>query len=125
MSHSDARCSGQACLQYSSYKAYGLSFNASYELDVWGLAHANLRAAQEQLKSARFAQQSLALSVTANTANQYFKVLALRRRLAIAHEDIDAINGILEVINLRVKAGATSRTAQALMIDSTAAPSQS
>ncbi|TMQ07422.1 MAG: efflux transporter outer membrane subunit [Deltaproteobacteria bacterium] len=106
--HSNAGCSGQACLQYASGKAYGLSVNASYELDVWGLVHANLRAAQEQLKSARFAQQSLALSVTANTANQYFNVLAIRRRLAIAHEDIDAINGILEVIKLRVKAGATS-----------------
>jgi outer membrane protein, multidrug efflux system len=105
---SNAGCSGQACLQYASYQAYGLNFNASYELDMWGLAHANLRAAQEQLKSTRFAQQAVALSVTANTADQYFNVLAIRRRLAIAHEDIDAINGILEVIKLRVKAGATS-----------------
>jgi len=107
--HTSAGCSGQACLQYSSLMAYSLSLNASYELDVWGLARANLHAAQEQLKSARFARQALALSVTANTANQYFAVLAIRRRLAIAHEDIDAINGILEVIKLRVKAGATSQ----------------
>jgi len=109
VSRTSASCSGQACLQYSSLKAYSLSFNASYELDVWGLARDNLRAAQEQLKSARFARQALALSVTANTANQYFAVLAIRRRLAIAHEDIDAINGILEVIKLRVTAGATSQ----------------
>jgi outer membrane protein, multidrug efflux system len=107
--HTNAGCSGQACLQYSPLKVYSLSFNASYELDVWGLARASLHAAQEQLKSARFAQQALALSVTANTADQYFTVLAIRRRLAIAHEDIDAINGILEVIKLRVKAGATSQ----------------
>lgn len=107
-SHTSGGCSGQACLQYSSVRAYGLNFSASYELDVWGLAHDNLRAAQEQVKFARFAQQSLALSVTASTADQYFNVLAVRRRLAILHEDIAAINGILEVVNLRVKAGATS-----------------
>lgn len=106
--HTSASCSGQACLQYSSVRAYGLNFSASYELDVWGLARDNLRAAREQIKAARFAQQSLALSVTASTANQYFNVMAIRRRIAIVHEDIEAINGILEVINLRVKAGATS-----------------
>jgi NodT family efflux transporter outer membrane factor (OMF) lipoprotein len=108
LSHTNAGCGGQACMQEGSVKAYGLSFSASYELDVWGLTRDNLRAAQQQLRTARFAQQSLALSVTANTANQYFNVLAVRRRQAIAHEDIDAINGILEVIRLRVKAGATS-----------------
>ena len=85
-----------------------MSFNASYELDLWGLARDNLRAANEQLKSARFAQQSMALMVTANVANQYFDVLAIRRRIAIANENIAAINGILEVVKLRVKAEATS-----------------
>jgi len=102
-------CSGQSCQRFGSGKAFGLTFNASYELDFWGLARNNLRAANEQLKSARFAQQSVALTVTANVANQYFNVLAIRRRIAIAHENIDAINSILQVIQLKVKAGASSR----------------
>lgn len=101
-------CSGQSCQQYPSGKMFGLSFNASYELDFWGLARDNLRAADEQLKAARFAGQSVALSVTANVANQYLNVLAIRRRITIAHQYIDAINAILEVIKLRVKAGAAS-----------------
>ena len=37
------------------------------------------------------------------------EVLAIRRRIAIVHQYIAAINAILDVINLRVKAGATSR----------------
>ncbi len=104
----DGGCKGQACARYGSGKQFGLSFNASYELDFWGLARDNLRAANEQLKAARFARESVALTVTANVASQYLNVLAIRRRIAIQHQNIDAINAILEVVKLRVKAGATS-----------------
>jgi len=88
--------------------AFGLNLGASYEVDVWGLARSNLRAATETLKSARFAHQAVALTVTADVANTYFSVLALRRRVAIANEDIVAINGILKTIELRVSTGKSS-----------------
>ncbi|MGA2564859.1 MAG: TolC family protein [Steroidobacteraceae bacterium] len=101
-------CRGLSCQQYPSGRAFGLQVTASYALDFWGLARDNLRAANEQLKAARFAQQSVALTVTANVASQYLTVLSLRRRIAIANEYIAAINSILDVIKLRVKAGATS-----------------
>jgi NodT family efflux transporter outer membrane factor (OMF) lipoprotein len=106
--HINSGCSGQACQQFGSGKTFGLSFNASYELDFWGLARDNLRAANEQLKAARFAQESVALSVTANVASQYLNVLTIRRRIAIDHDQIAAINSILDIIKLRVKAGAVS-----------------
>lgn len=101
-------CRGQSCSNFDSVKTYGVSFNASYELDLWGLAHSNLRAANEQLKSARFAQEAVALSVTANVATEYLTVLAIRAQIAVANENIAAINSITDVIKLRVKAGTTS-----------------
>jgi outer membrane protein, multidrug efflux system len=103
--------SGQAIngQSYSAGNSFGLTFGATYELDFWGLARANLHAANEMLKSARFAQQSVALTVTANVANTYFNVLALRVRIAIANEEITAINGILDTIKLRVSTGKSSR----------------
>lgn len=106
-------CSGGSCQRFPSGKQWGLSFNASYELDIWGLARDNLRAAQEQWKSARFAQQSVALSVTANVASQYLAVQAIRRRIAISNQNIAAINAILDVIKLKVKAGSSSHLDQA------------
>jgi NodT family efflux transporter outer membrane factor (OMF) lipoprotein len=106
--HTGSQCSGQGCGQYLSGQTFGLGFNATYELDFWGLARNNLRAATEQLKSARFARQAVAMTVTANVAERYMDVLALRGRIEIAHQQIDAINAILEVVALRVKAGATS-----------------
>jgi NodT family efflux transporter outer membrane factor (OMF) lipoprotein len=102
-------CKGASCRRFLNGRQFDLTFNASYELDIWGLARNNLKAAQEQVKSARFVQQSVALSVTANVANQYLLLQAVRRRIAIQHQNIAAINAILDVINLKVKAGAISR----------------
>lgn len=101
-------CKGTSCEHFLNGKEFGLTVNASYELDIWGLARDNLKAAQEQLKSARFAQESVALSVTANVASQYLLVQAVRRRIAIENQNIAAINSILDVIKLKVKAGSTS-----------------
>jgi multidrug efflux system outer membrane protein len=93
---------------YSAGNSFSLTVGASYELDFWGLARDNLRAATEALRSAQFTRQAVALTVTANVANTYFSVMALRARIAIANEDIAAINEILDTIKLRVSTGKSS-----------------
>ena len=108
INHTNGDCRGQSCGQFASSQAYELNFSASYQLDFWGLARSNLRAANEQLKSARFAQQSVALTIASNVAREYLSVLALRSRITIVNENIAAINGILDLIKLRVKVGAVS-----------------
>ena len=101
-------CRGQSCSTFTNGANNGVNFNASYDLDLWGVAHSDLRAANEQVKAARFAKEAVALSVTANVATQYLTVLAIRGRIVIANEDITAINSITDTIKLRVKAGTTS-----------------
>jgi multidrug efflux system outer membrane protein len=93
----------------STGNSFNLGAATSYGLDVWGLSRANVRVGQEASKAARFSRQALALGITANTARGYFNVLALRERIAILDGNIEAINGILNVINLRVSAGTSSR----------------
>jgi NodT family efflux transporter outer membrane factor (OMF) lipoprotein len=94
--------------QDSTRNSFGLNAQASYELDVWGLSRDNLRSAEEALKSSRFAQQAVALTTTTAVANTYFEILALREQIAIANEDIAAIDGILEIVKLKVHAGTAS-----------------
>ncbi|HEX5461119.1 MAG TPA: efflux transporter outer membrane subunit [Steroidobacteraceae bacterium] len=94
--------------QDSTRNSFGLNAQASYQLDVWGLSRDNLHSAQEALKSSRFAQQAVALTTTAAVANTYFGILALRERIAIANEDIVAIDGILQIVELKVHAGTAS-----------------
>lgn len=103
-----SRCRGESCSRYLNADLFGLQLNASYELDFWGLARENLRAANEQLKAARFAQESVALTITANVATSYLNILGTRRRIVIARQNVAAINAILDVIKLRVKAGSVS-----------------
>jgi multidrug efflux system outer membrane protein len=88
--------------------AFGVSAQAGYDLDVWGVSRDSLRSAQETLKSSRFAQRAVALTTTEEVANTYFAILALRERIAIANEDITAINGILQIVKLKVHAGTAS-----------------
>ena len=92
----------------SAGNTFGLSLGASYELDFWGLARDNLRSAEETLKSARYAKEVVALTVTSNAADNYFAVLALRKRISILGENIAAINDILRVIKLKVSTGSSS-----------------
>ncbi|MGH8202228.1 MAG: efflux transporter outer membrane subunit [Steroidobacteraceae bacterium] len=94
--------------QVSTGNSFSLNLDATYDLDVWGLSRDNLRSATEAMKSSRFAQQVTALTITAAVADSYFNVLALREQIAIAQEDITAINGILGTIKLKVSAGTAS-----------------
>ncbi len=88
---------------------FGLTLNASYELDIWGKARANLTAADQLLLASTYAQQVVALTVTTDVANTYLDVLALRERLAIARQNVDAARRVLAIVQAKVTNGVSSR----------------
>jgi NodT family efflux transporter outer membrane factor (OMF) lipoprotein len=88
--------------------SFGLSADASYALDFWGLAQDNLRAADESLKAARYNQEVVALTVTEDVATEYFDVLSLRQQIAIAQHNVDAAKGILKITQAQVTNGIAS-----------------
>jgi NodT family efflux transporter outer membrane factor (OMF) lipoprotein len=92
----------------TTVNAFDLGLSASYMPDVWGLAQDNLRAAQESLKSARFAQEIVALTVTADVANTYLDVLALREEVAITEKNIEDAKRILTITKAKVTNGVSS-----------------
>jgi len=87
---------------------FGLSLNASYELDFWGLAQDNLRAAQNSARSALYAQRVVALTVTSDVADTYLDVLALRQRIKIAKDNLEAAKRILAITQAKVTNGVSS-----------------
>jgi len=87
---------------------FSVGLNASYMPDIWGLAQDNLRAAQEALKSASFAQEVVALTVTAEVANTYLDVLALRQQVAITEKNIEDAKRILTITQAKVTNGVSS-----------------
>jgi multidrug efflux system outer membrane protein len=89
--------------------AFGLTLDASYELDIWGKAQANLRAANQLVLASTYAQQVVALTVTTDVATTYLDVLALRERLDIARQNVDAAKRILVIVQAKVANGVSSR----------------
>jgi NodT family efflux transporter outer membrane factor (OMF) lipoprotein len=92
-----------------SSNSVGLNASVNYDLDIWGFQYNKQHAVFEALKSSKFARQAAALAITTDVANAYFNLLALRERIALAKEDIDAVDGILDTIKLKVSAGVSSR----------------
>ena len=93
---------------HTTGNTFGLSLQASYQLDIWGEAQDNLRAAQESLRSSQYAQETVALTVEADVANTYFDVLALRQRIKIIEDNIAAAKRILTITQAKVTNGVSS-----------------
>jgi outer membrane protein, multidrug efflux system len=88
---------------------FGLALNGTWVPDIWGLAQDNLRAAQEALKSSRYAQQEVALTTTASVADTYLDILALREQITTIEQNIEAANRILTITQAQVTNGVASQ----------------
>src|SRR5215469_2151343 len=84
--------------------------SASYEVDFWGKNRATANAARLQSGASRAERDTVALTLLGGVAGQYFQVLALRERLAIARANRDAAKKILEAVQARFDAGVASPT---------------
>jgi len=87
---------------------YNVGGQASYEVDLWGLNRDQLRAAEESEFAARYAAETTRLTITADVANTYLDVLALRQRVAIAKQNIAAARRILAITEAKVQNGVSS-----------------
>ncbi len=94
--------------QGTTFNAFGLSLGASYELDFWGLEQDNLRAARNSARAAIYAQDVISLTTDAGMANTYFAVLALRERVTLAKQNVEAARRILAVTQAKVSNGLAS-----------------
>jgi multidrug efflux system outer membrane protein len=79
--------------------------SASYELDFWGKNRATALSARLLAGASRADRDTIALTTLAGVANGYFQILALRERIAIAHDNREAAHHLLEVVQARFDAG--------------------
>lgn len=89
----------------SGFSSYGLTFRASWELDLWGrlrdLDHATFADYEAALASFRSARLSLA----ANTAKSWCNLIAANQQLDLATVTLDSFKKNLRVIERNYKAG--------------------
>ena len=94
-----------------AYNSFNMGFQASYQLDFWGLQKDRLRLAEKNLDAARYAQAVVGLTISANVANEYFTALALRERITVTRRNIASAHEILQITEAKVNAGVGSNLA--------------
>ncbi|MDE1145306.1 MAG: efflux transporter outer membrane subunit [Azospirillaceae bacterium] len=88
---------------------HSVTASASYEIDFWGKNRATRDSAQFSLDASRFDNETVALALSSNVASTYFQILSLRDRLTVARGNLDNAQGVLNLIQARVEAGADSQ----------------
>ena len=87
---------------------YDAGVTASYEIDLWGKNAAGLQSAKSSLTSSIYDKDALALVVQSDVATTYFQAVALKQRLAIARENLDAAQKVLHLVEVQLQQGAAT-----------------
>jgi NodT family efflux transporter outer membrane factor (OMF) lipoprotein len=100
--------------RFTSTNNFSLGLDASYQLDIFGENRNRYFSAEDALRASRYAQQTVALTVESNTARAYINVLALRERIKIARDNVEAVNRVLTIVKAKVENGVSSNLDLAL-----------
>lgn len=87
---------------------WSVMLSASYEVDFWGKKRATADSARLLSGASRAERDAVALTTLAGLANNYFQLLALRDRLAVAQSNRDTAAQVLEVVKARFDASVAS-----------------
>jgi multidrug efflux system outer membrane protein len=82
--------------------------NVSYELDLWGGKASEREAAGARVNSSVYDRDAVALVLQADVASNYFQLLALKDRVAIARKNLEAARSVLSLVETRYSKGANT-----------------
>jgi len=105
--NADQSYGGQAPARGQS-RNISAALNASYELDFWGRNRAGRYAAQATALASRFDGATIAIETDASVADTYFQAIALRKRIAVAKQNLGTATGTLRAVQARNEAGTAS-----------------
>lgn len=78
---------------------------AAYELDLFGRNLSGKRAAAERLEAAGYDRDALALTTASDVAQTYFNLVAMRERVQLTQETVDAARKSLALLEVRLNVG--------------------
>jgi multidrug efflux system outer membrane protein len=87
---------------------YGVSINASYEIDFWGRVSSLSQAARADFLSTQYAGEIVRIGLVADVATAYFDILALRREAAVTRDSIVNREKFLDLTRRRYEVGRSS-----------------
>jgi len=106
------------------FNSYDASFDAAWELDLWGKFRRGIEAADEDLLAAVASYDDVLVSLIGEVAATYVRIRVLEEQLLLAHSNARIQRDSLEVATARFEAGGTSdldvQQARALLEDTEA-----
>jgi multidrug efflux system outer membrane protein len=82
--------------------------SVNYELDLWGGNAASTKAADARVAASVYDRAAIELVLQADVAADYFQILALKDRLAIARKNLDAAQQLMSLVQVRFDNGAAT-----------------
>jgi len=92
----------------TSVSAYSFVPQASYELDIWGLNRLASDAANNAVLSSTYGQEVVRLTLTADVATTYFRILSLNDRLEVAQRNLAIAHKLQDLVDAQRKGGRLS-----------------
>ena len=84
---------------------YDASFDATWELDLFGRVRRSVQVANAQVGSVEATRLDVLVSVTAEVARNYFELRGLQNQLAVAHKNADVQSETLKITQSRLDGG--------------------
>ena len=84
---------------------YSASFDAQWEVDVWGKIRAGVSAAEANRDAAAADYEAARQSIAAQTAQAYFDLVAATRLRDLAGRQLDSFQSTLDLVNRRFELG--------------------
>ena len=92
----------------SGVNAFSIAPRVSYEVDIWGRNRYTADAAEAALLSSRYAQDVVALTLTADVATGYFQILSFNDRIQVAYDNLANAKRLMTLIEAQKAAGKVS-----------------
>jgi multidrug efflux system outer membrane protein len=90
------------------YNLYNASFDAAWELDIFGGTRRTIEAANAEMGAAEFGQRDVLVSLLAEVARNYIGARGYQQRLAITLQNIQVQQDILNLTSNRFENGLSS-----------------
>ena len=90
------------------YNLYNAGFDAAWELDIFGGTRRAVQAASAEIGAAEYNQRAVLVSLLAEVARNYIGARSYQKRLAIALENIQVQQEILDLTSNRFQNGLSS-----------------
>lgn len=87
------------------YNLYNVDFDSAWELDIFGGTRRAVEAASARIGAAQYGERDVLVTLLAEVARNYMNARAYQKRLAIAYDNIQVQQNVLELTSNRFQTG--------------------